>query len=197
VHAAWVPDAIERARQAKSLDDFMRPLPVDLSDIDLTGAPTSEDLLDPTRSVSFHAGLAERLLRKQNSQPIKVLTSGIERPISPGKQPQLLSGKWRLLERDPWWEGDLDARAVVFGHYWRRRSGAHDPGNKLDPFTGIAPTRWVGRTRQAFCVDYSVGLRFRARHLGVDPRRDFGLAALRWPEKLLYYDDLDAPVPTE
>jgi hypothetical protein len=196
VHAAWQPAALEQARRAASLADFMVPRPLDLSDIDLSGAPSKEALLDPERPVAFHAGLAEKLLREQNSQPIKVLTSGLERPISAGKQPSFLSGKWRLLERDPWWESDTDARAVVFGHYWRRRPGAHDPGSKLDPFTSVAPTSWVGVRRQAFCVDYSVGLRFRARHLGADPGRDFGLAALRWPERLLFFDDLATPFAT-
>jgi len=47
-----------------------------------------------------------------------------------------------------------------------------------------------------FCVDYSVGRRFLERFRG--RRRDFdgGLAALRFPERALVFDDRAAPVPT-
>jgi hypothetical protein len=196
VHAAWDPLAIEKARLAESLEEFMTPAPVDLSGIDLSGAPTDHELTDPTRPVAFHAGLAEKQMREQNTQPVKVLTSGRERPIPAGSAPRYLSGKWRLLERDPWWESDPDERAVVFGHYWRKRAGAVGFGTKADPFEGIAATHWFVGRQQAFCVDYSVGLRFRARHLQADPHRDCALAALRWPERLLFYDDRDTPVQT-
>ncbi|MEO6951372.1 MAG: metallophosphoesterase [Polyangia bacterium] len=196
VHAAWVPSAIEAARHASTLDAFMTPQEIDLSGIDLSGAPTNEALRDPTRPVLFHAGLAEQQLREQNSQPIKVLTSGLERPIPAGAAPRYISGKWRLLERDPWWETDTDPRAVVFGHYWRRREGADDLGSKADPFRGIGPTHWFVDDGRAFCVDYSVGLRFRSRHLQADPNKNCALAALRWPERLLFYDDADTPIQT-
>jgi hypothetical protein len=144
----------------------------------------------------FHAGLAERQMRKQNSQPVKVLTSGPERPIPGGQSPRFLSGKWRLLERHHWWDDDTDERAVVFGHYWRHRPGSHGLGGKADPFDGIQPTHWFGKKQQAFCVDYSVGQRYKPRHVGEDLRKDHGLAALRWPEKLLFFDDATAPVQT-
>ena len=196
VHAAWEPKAIEAARRATSLDAFMAPQAIDLSGLDVRGAPTEEALRDPTRPVAYHAGLAEKDLRYQNGQPVRVLTSGLERPIAAGAAPRYISGKWRLLERDPWWEADTDPRAVVFGHYWRRRGGADDLGTKADPFKGIAPTHWFVGTRQAFCVDYSVGLRFRSRHLGTDPHKNCALAALRWPERLLFYDDASAPIQT-
>ena len=40
-----------------------------------------------------------------------------------------------------------------------------------------------------FCVDYSVGARWAARRNGEDPARRFKLAALRWPERTLVFDD--------
>lgn len=196
VHAAWEPEAIERARQCSGLEELMKPQEVDLTGIDLTGAPTSESLRRPEPPVEFHAGLAEKHTREQISQPVKVLTSGLERPIPEGQSPRFLSGKWRLVERNPWWDADTDERAVVFGHYWRHRAGSHGVGGKADPFEGIAPTHWFGRKQQAFCVDYSVGLRFKPRHFGENFRDDHGLAALRWPERLLFYDDEAAPVQT-
>src|SRR5580704_8245036 len=195
VHAAWSPAAIEVARRAASLEAFIAPLPVEIPPFDLTGAPTHADLTNPLVPVAFHPGLAAKQAAQQNSQPIKVLTAGLERPIPPGAAPRWLSGKWRLVERDPWWEHDGDERGVVFGHYWRRRPSA-EIEDKPDTFTGIAPIAWFGDRGQAFCVDYSMGYRVRGRHFGHDPHTNYGLAALRWPERLLVFDDEEAPVPT-
>jgi hypothetical protein len=195
VHAAWSRPAIEAARQAPDLDIFMKPLPVEDPALDLDGAPTPEELSNPKAYVPFHPGLAAKQVAEQNSQPIKVLTSGLERPIAAGTAPRWLSGKWRLLERDPWWEHEDDERSVVFGHYWRRRPSARVDG-KPDPFDGIAPTAWFGNCGQAFCIDYSVGYRLKARHAGQDPHTNYGLAALRWPEGVLVFDDEEGSVPT-
>jgi hypothetical protein len=196
VHAAWSRTAIDEARQAADLQDFMvrGPTP-EAHDADLRGAPTRGDLSNPRVQVSFHAGVAAKQQAEQNSQPIKVLTSGPERPIAAGTTPRWLSGKWRLLERDPWWQHDGEDRPVVFGHFWRRRPGAQVEG-KADVFDGIAPDAWFGDRGQAFCVDYSVGYRVKARHFGQDPHVSCGLAALRWPERLLFFDDQEAPLPT-
>ena len=191
VHAAWEAGAIEHARRAASLHAFATPAALDLSDIDLTSAPTEEQICRPDLPVMFHAGLAEKYMREQNSEPVKVLTSGLERPRAAGTPLPYLSGKWRLLERSPWWQDDTDERAVVFGHYWRRRASSTGVPGKADPFEGIQATHWFGKHRQAFCIDYSVGLRFKPRHLGDDPMRDYSLGALRWPERLLYYDDAE------
>jgi hypothetical protein len=40
-----------------------------------------------------------------------------------------------------------------------------------------------------FCVDYSVGGRWNARLAGEDPQQRFKLAAMRWPERRLVFDD--------
>jgi hypothetical protein len=195
VHAAWSAAAIDAARRAPSLEAFMKPLPVDHPPLDLHDAPTREALTNPLVPVPFHAGLAAIEVAEQNSQPVKVLTSGLERPIARGAAPRWLAGQWRLLERDPWWEHDGEERSVVFGHYWRRRPSA-TIDRKFGPFGRIPPTAWFGDRGQAFCIDYSVGYRLKARHVGEDPHRNYGLAALRWPERVLVFDDEDAPVPT-
>jgi len=196
VHAAWSPAAIEAAREAANLEAFMagRPVP-DAPEIDWSTAPTRADFSNPLVQVQFHAGIAAREQAHQNGQPVKVLTSGMERPIAPGTLPRWLAGKWRLLERDPWWEHDGDDRAVVFGHYWRRRPSARVEG-KPEVFDGIAPLAWFGDRGQAFCIDYSVGYRLKARHFGQDPHTNYGLAALRWPERVVFFDDEDGPLPT-
>jgi hypothetical protein len=196
VHAAWSRAAIDSARQAADLEAFMvrRPIPAALEG-DLHGAPSRADLSNPRAVVAFHAGLAARQEAEQNGQPVKVLTSGLERSIAAGASPRWLSGKWRLVERDPWWEHDGEDRPVVFGHYWRRRPGAQVEG-KIEVFDGVAPDAWFGDRGQAFCVDYSVGYRLKARHFGQDPHVNYGLAALRWPERVLFFDDQQAPLPT-
>jgi predicted MPP superfamily phosphohydrolase len=50
VHAAWEPEAIAKARKASSLDEFMKAQEVDLTGIDLMGAPTRDSLLSPITS---------------------------------------------------------------------------------------------------------------------------------------------------
>jgi hypothetical protein len=196
VHAAWSRVAIDAARRAVDLEEFRAARPSQACPpVDLRGAPGRDELTNPRVPVVFHAGLAAKQQAEQNRQPIKVLTSGLERPIGAGASPRWLSGKWRLLERDPWWEHDSEERPVVFGHYWRRRPGAHVEG-KVDVFEGIAPDAWFGDRAQAFCVDYSVAYRVKARHFGQDPHVDYGLGALRWPERLLFFDDREAPLPT-
>jgi hypothetical protein len=195
VHAAWSRPAIEAARAAPDLASFIAPRPPLPLPADRRGWPTKADLHDPHVPVAFHEGLAALELTAQNGHPVKVLTSGLERRIAPGEAPRWLSGRWRLLERDPWWQHDGEDRPVVFGHYWRRRPSAQVEG-KPEVFEGVAPDAWFGDRGQAFCVDYSVGYRLKARHAGKDPHQNYGLAALRWPEGLLFFDDQDEPIPT-
>jgi hypothetical protein len=190
IHAAWSPAAVEAARSCNSLGEFFQLRKTDRPVVDLTGAPTHDDMENPHRPVIFHEGLAQLQVAAQNEEPAKVLTSGLERPIGPGRAPRYLSGKWRILERSPWWSEDQDPRAVVFGHYWRRRPGADVPG-KAEVFDGVGSLDWMGPHKQAFCVDYSVGYRFIARHRGQPVGTPGGLSALRWPERVLVFDDLD------
>ena len=90
---------------------------------------------------------------EQLENPVRVLTSGPERPAP---RPMWLGKKWRFLERVPWWhEAALD-RPVVFGHYWRQREhlpmGPYDEHAKL--FGAAQAEEWLGPDRLAMCVDY-------------------------------------------
>jgi hypothetical protein len=90
---------------------------------------------------------------EQRENPIKVLTSGPERP---GDVPHWLGKKWRFLVRVPWWEElDLD-RPTVFGHYWRHRQ--HKEFSPYDEhaalFGGAGAGDWLGPRRRAMCIDY-------------------------------------------
>ncbi len=194
VHAAWNPDAIARVRATDSLEralfDDAAPESARLHE-NFVDAPDADAIADPTVPVAYHAALADAQATVQNANAAKLLTSGPERPIGEGVLPRYLSGKWRMVERDRWWEHDDDERPVVFGHYWRRRAHGGVPF-KASVFEGIGADNWFGTGARAFCVDYSVGYRFRARHFHVDNQRDYALAALRMPERTIRFDDSTA-----
>lgn len=198
VHAAWAEAARTTTASASNLVEVLdldaEPASERLADR-FAGAPTLAEITNPLVRPPVHEAFARALADAQNADPAKVLTSGLERPVLRGAEPHFIAGKWRLTERDPWWEADDDERPVVFGHYWRRRSAGGIPF-KASVFGDTAPLAWFGKRRQAFCVDYSVGYRFRARHLGTDDRRDFALGALRMPEALLRFDDGSTWTPT-
>ncbi len=66
----------------------------------------------------------------------------------------------------------------------RRLAGKGDP----DLFEGLLPpAAWHGARGNVFCVDDSVGGRFRERLDGT-PGATTKLAALRWPEGVLVLD---------
>jgi hypothetical protein len=112
-----------------------------------------------------------------------VLTSGPERRVA---VPFVAGGKLRHEGRVPWWEGYADEACCVFGHYWRRRlAGDPDEDHLFDDSRPYVP---LGNGR-AFCIDYSVGKRWRERASGnlTVPFQTW-LAALRWPEKVLFFD---------
>jgi hypothetical protein len=155
--------AQEKAAWAHALHDSDQPVPV------------------------LHAVAATDEIR-QMGNPVRVLISGIERK---GREPFFSSGQWRFVERVKWWDEYEDDVPVVVGHYWRRlapvdraRLGKGDP----DLFGSTAPTAWHGARKNVFCVDYSVGGRYRERLDGKLPGTDAHLAALRWPEQTLVTD---------
>ncbi len=146
-------------------------------------------LEDKHREPPFMHALADFEASKQMLNPLKVLTSGVERK---GATPFFASGKWRFVERVQWWDTYEDETPVVVGHYWRRLQkidraavGKGDP----DLFERIDPSAWHGKHRNVFCVDFSVGGRWTERKAGNMVGHDFKLAALRWPERTLQFDD--------
>jgi hypothetical protein len=125
----------------------------------------------------------------QMSNPVRVLTSGVERLAA---EPFFASGKWRMVDRVPWWDEYRDEKPVLFGHYWRWS----DPGaaalfsrGERDLFAGVARNRWLGPRRNAFCVDFSVGVRYRERARAQGKPFLGRLGAVRWPERELAFDD--------
>ncbi len=142
--------------------------------------------IEPNRHL---AAVAAEDVALQSDNPIKILTSGLEESVPEGGH-FFTGGKWRFARRKRWWQEPID-RPTVIGHYWRRR-GDSIP-DKPDVWDDLQPQEWSGHV---YCVDYSVGRRFTERHRGVSAGFTGGLAALRWPERTLVFDDEDGPRPT-
>jgi hypothetical protein len=121
----------------------------------------------------------------QMGNPLRVLTSGVERRAA---HSFFASGKWRMVTRVPWWQEYGEPTPVVIGHYWRWFSAAgrdrYGHGT-ADLFGAHHALDWLGPRKNVFCVDYSVGARFRERRDGHEPGTYTTLAALRWPEREL------------
>ncbi|MFO1427423.1 MAG: metallophosphoesterase [Steroidobacteraceae bacterium] len=152
-------------------------------------------LANPRADIPYLPACAEVAVAHQNSNPVKVLTSGIEERAG---RAAWAGGQWRMTDRARWWEGYRDATTVLVGHYWRRDERAWPVEVTEDwdyPLAGYGPYEWMGPRRNVFCLDYSVGGRFKERERGRTVRYECRLAALRWPERELVFDDGDR-VPT-
>ena len=147
-----------------------------------------ERLVDPAQPVPMLVAMAQVDEIRQMANPIRVVTSGIERGAS---RPFFASGHWRFVERIRWWDEYAERVPVIVGHYWRqfaRVDRASLGKSEENLFTDLAPTAWHGLHRNVFCIDFSVGGRFVERPLapGAVPRSRLG--ALRWPERTLVLD---------
>lgn len=126
--------------------------------------------LKETARVPLLAAIGRRDEHLQVSDPVRVLTSGVERQA---KHTFYASGKWRMVERVAWWHDYQDETPVIFGHYWRwgstqgqQRYSRGEP----DLFSAQAVNSWLGPRANAFCVDFSVGARYRQRPLAPGER---------------------------
>jgi catechol 2,3-dioxygenase-like lactoylglutathione lyase family enzyme len=169
VHACWDPGAINLARHETSTVPFYEKMRYRI-----------EEWLRSTVVVDE----TEAEMARQNRNPVKVLTSGTERRA---REPFEAGGKTRLLERADWWASYRDGPACVFGHYGRLvpRQGAppDDLLNRSAPYAALGNSR-------AFCIDYSAEKRYKERFFpGFNGRFQARLAALRWPERILVFDD--------
>ena len=208
VHACWHAPSVEQVRQAPETDivELFRRHEARL-DQELErlsrGEVRVEELLAAlgmsndeataffvcagTAAETLHDGLLDKIGRglvHQNANPVKRLLSGPERRVA---APFWSAGKHRHEERVPWWDHYGDDAWCVFGHYSR----VDLPGEERRPFDQARPYAGLGNGR-VVCVDYSVTRRWQERFTG-GPYRT-ALAALRWPERWLYFDT-GRPVP--
>lgn len=201
IHAAWCDEQIEAARALpigsvrNAYDRWEKDAEKAAQESALEQRMAQElenwehGLENDLRQPPFLHAHAEHEANKQMLNPLKVLTSGVERK---GTIPFFSGGKWRFAERVPWWNDYADPIPVVVGHYWRRvRKVDRAAVGKGDPdlFDDTHPFAWHGRRNNVFCVDFSAGGRWAERKAGTTVGHDFKLAALRWPERILKFDD--------
>jgi hypothetical protein len=148
-----------------------------------------ERLTDPESSMPFMPAIAALDALYQDGNPVRIATSGLERVA---KQAFFASGKWRFVDRDPWWNAYHDEIPVIIGHYWRWPNvAARETFSRGEPdlFGALRPNEWFGAKRNVFCVDFSVGARYKERASGASDQFRCRLGAVRWPEKELVMDD--------
>lgn len=194
VHATWLDDAVDalRGETATNIDVFERHEAAMKRTLEESGliqagkdelAPHKHALGDPSYPMPLLSAVGRCEEQRQMLNPVRVLTSGPERATP---QQFFATGKWRFCDRVKWWDEYSATIPVVFGHYWR---GLRDGPDKPDLFEGLLPADWGGPNRTAYCVDFSVGRRYHERkhrpHGGFATR----LAALRWPERAVVFDD--------
>ena len=172
--------------------DFFRSLPVALErkDLRVVHACWDDEMIAIVRNasdvVALHNQFAAeiearhrndppgkadpRRLEEQNSNPVKVLTSGKEQHTD---KAFTASGKVRREERVKWWESYARDPFCVFGHYSLYR-------DEREAFCN------------ALCVDYAVAKRWEERKLlGFSGQHHGMLAAFRWPERVVVFDNGD------
>lgn len=136
----------------------------------------------------FLHSIAEYEAMQQMVNPLKVLTSGVEQKA---ETPFFAGNRWRYSDRVNWWDEYDDAIPVVIGHYWRLFQTFQKSGmpRYSQLFKDIQPTAWHGKRHNVFCVDFSVGARWRDRKTQQKLHQSrFKLAALQWPENILVFD---------
>lgn len=198
VHAAWITPAIDAIRplppkstasQYKIWDGLAQSAARDSGLYQRYLAEKRQWALEDELSrPPFLPAIADYEAMQQMLNPLKVLTSGVE---CPANTPFFAGNRWRFSDRVNWWDDYDDAIPVVVGHYWRLFQTQEQPSSSRysQLFKDIPPASWHGKHHNVFCVDYSVGARWRDRKLQrpVDSSR-FKLAALQWPENRLVFD---------
>ncbi len=184
------PAILADAEVSRQIADFFRTLPLVLErpDLRIVHACWHGSMIDAVRGASDAVAVyrqfereinaahrqradldsIDRGLDQQNKNPVKVLTSGLERRTD---RPFESGGKLRHEERVPWWDYYRDDALCVFGHYSFFK-GERTPQGR------------------AVCIDYNVGKRWmeRGKPAFDGPFRG-KLAALRIPERVLIFDD--------
>lgn len=213
VHAAWHAPSIDqiRAWQSTTVALYDRHHQEALQLGEDTGlaeqaraelAVHRQQLHNPDASVPLLPAVAALDALYQVANPVRIVTSGLERMA---RKPFFASGKWRMVDRVDWWSQYDDPVPVVMGHYWRwptRAARQAFSRGEPDLFADYRPHQWLGRRNNVFCVDFAVGARFKERAASPGAAFECRLAAVRWPEQTLVYDDgqvvaMDNPAPSK
>jgi hypothetical protein len=202
VHAAWMPSAIAELRAAPASDSLLAFYDghARRADIEWRSNPMAtlaveewrtwgRSLDDPDARVPLLEAMGRSDQLFQMSNPLRVVTSGVERLA---RSPFYASGKWRMVNRIAWWDEYADEVPVMFGHYWRWVSDAAQrrfSRGEDEVFAGAPVNAWLGPRHNAFCLDFSVGIRYLERPLPQGGTFLGRLGAVRWPERELVFDD--------
>jgi len=200
VHAAWHPASIAAIRaselSALELYEIHKTRAEQLGeDTGLKQQSEAEKLSvgkafhDQKARVPLLQGVAAYDAITQDSNPISIVTSGLERVA---QAPFFASEKWRMVNRYPWWNEYVEPVAVIVGHYWRWPSAsARAELSKGDPdlFEGLPLNASFGARKNVFCVDFAVGARFSERAKGASDQFQCRLGVVRWPERELVMDN--------
>jgi hypothetical protein len=200
VHAAWHPASIDEIRSSalSAIELYQHHHNRALRLGEDTGlahwAKLEEesigDALSDADSVpDLLPGIAALDALYQDANPVRIVTSGLERVA---KRVFFASGRWRMVDRFPWWNEYREDTPVIIGHYWRWPTAAARAAysrGEPDLFKQHAVHQWFGARGNVFCVDFAVGARYKERVDG--PHKDFEcrLAAVQWPERRLVFDD--------
>lgn len=207
VHAAWTPSAITAVSaipigtivEQYKLWDYIAQSSAEASGLYQRYLNEKQlwacQLEDEHNPPPFLHAIAEYEATQQMVNPLKVLTSGVEQTAI---TPFFAGNRWRFSDRTNWWDEYDELIPVVIGHYWRMltpRKKENTP-RYSQLFQDIEPTAWHGKHHNVFCVDFSVGARWRDRKATrpIEQSR-FKLAALQWPENRLVFDSGEV-VPT-
>lgn len=199
VHAAWhAPSiAILRATPAPTMDVFNDYAARSQAELEQSGLAVAakrerdahaDAIFDASRPVPLLRNLGLRDEHFQMSNPLRIVTSGVERTTD---TPFWAGGKWRMCDRVRWWNEYHDDIPVIIGHYWRiagNRTGPSVSDGKPDMFDGARYNEWQGARGNVFCVDFSIGGRYRERARDVEHFTTH-LAAVRWPEREVVFED--------
>jgi hypothetical protein len=121
---------------------------------------------------------------RQMKNPVAVMTSGEERAA---EKTYPAGGKFRFVNRVPWWNDYHDEQAIIIGHYWRLADmsiGNKPRATGIDLFSNARPDQWLGARNNVYCVDFSVGGRASGHS-----HQTCRLAAVSWPEARVMFDD--------
>ena len=198
VHAAWLPESLQQIAQAGAmpLQDQYRHWESAFSHrfahsewgsaYEQEQARFQATIEDENAVLPPLPASTQYDLQRSLANPIRALTCGVE---TLAREPFYASGRWRFTARCPWWQDYQQPEAVLFGHYWRNWHTQPTPPDRLALFTESGQA-WQGPQQSAFCLDYSVGARWRERQSGSPANQSrFHLAAMRWPEQVLLLDN--------
>jgi hypothetical protein len=201
VHAAWTTNAINAVSQlplGTLVENYFEWEEQTRRQADAEGIyehyleakeKWADRLEDESNPPPFLDAIAEYEAMQQTFNPLKVLTSGVEKR---SEEAFFAGHRWRYSDRINWWMSYTDNIPVVIGHYWRllEKQEASRTPRYTRLFSNIPPLAWHGKRHNVFCIDYSVGARWRDRKANqpIETSR-FRLAALRWPENRVVFDN--------